>query len=124
MTGKKSRLSKWFSAIGRSHSQKETLSTKSTEENVSPIQSRSPHPEPARDKGKAVQIGPNKAKNKPLVELKAEKSNDEGPQLAGDDPKTKRDDDKSDAERSAKRKEPVVLLPEPIQREHSVSGAD
>jgi hypothetical protein len=123
MTGKKFTLPKWVSAIGRSRPQKETSSTKSTKENVSPIRSRSPHPEPARDKGKAVQIDPSRAKNEPLVELMAEKSNDEGPQLAGDDPKTKRGDDKSDAERSAKGKEPVVLLPEPIQREHSVSGA-
>jgi hypothetical protein len=106
MAEKKSLLSKLFSR-GHSHSQgpQETSSTKPTKKNVLSIRSRSPHPEPARDKGKAVQIDPNRAKDEPSMDPKAPKSNEERPPLAEDD-----------ADRSAEREGPVALLPETVER--------
>jgi hypothetical protein len=115
MAEKKSRLSKLLSlGHSRSQSPKETSSAKSTKKNLFSIRSRSPHPEPTRDNGKAVQIDPIRVKDEPSMEPKAEKSNEEEPQLVGGDPKTKRDDDKSNA----------AFLPESIERGRYILGAD
>lgn len=134
----------------RSHSpnQKEPSSTK---KNIFSIRSRSPRPDTARDKGNAVQVYPNGAKDGPSMESKGENDKEKGIQAAGDDSalllpsvttdldrKAERDDDKeNDADRSAtgdssalpptiptisEHEVPASLLLEAAERDHSIES--
>jgi hypothetical protein len=83
MAEKKSR---WFKlpSLGRSHSQGQAEApTKS--KNVFSIRSSRPRPEPARDKGKGIQVPRNGAADEPSMELKAEENDEQGTHAPVDD---------------------------------------